>query len=119
MIERNERRPHVERRGSNRVSSAVWPVKVRKVVATGKAAQRRRDWIIQGRWWVILADALTMRVLLIPTTLLVSTAFSVVAFCGAINSASVCSQPYANGGAFADSFHSGTGMEKFHRNSLS
>ena len=71
MIEDNEGRPHVERRGTNRVSSAVWPLKVRKVVATGKAAQRRRGWIIQGHWWVVLADALAMRVLLIPTTLLV------------------------------------------------
>jgi len=82
MLQNNEGRPHVEGRRSNRVSSAVWPLKVRKVVATGKAAQRRRDWIIQGRWEVVLADALAKRVLLIPTTLLVVLSSLLVAFLG-------------------------------------
>jgi hypothetical protein len=71
MIKGNEQKPHVDGRQRNRVSSAVWPVNVRRVVATGKAAQRRRDWIMQGRWWIILVDALSMRILFILTTLLV------------------------------------------------
>jgi hypothetical protein len=82
MIKGNEGKPHVEGRRVNRVSSAVWPVKVRKVVATGKAAQRRRDWIIQGRWWIIRVSSQTMRVLLIPTTLLVVVSSLLVAFLG-------------------------------------
>ena len=82
MLRENEGRPHVEGGRVNRVSSAVWPVKVRKVVATGRAAQRRRDWIIQGSKWVILANALAMQVLLIVTTLLVVVSSLVVAFLG-------------------------------------
>ena len=54
----------------------------RKGVATGKAAQRRRDWIMQGRWWVILVDVLSLRMLLILTTLLVVTSSLVVAIVG-------------------------------------
>lgn len=82
MIKDSERKPHVEGRPVNRVSSAVWPVDVRRVVATGKAAQRRRDWIMQGRWWVILADALSMRVLFVLTTLLVVISSLLVALLG-------------------------------------
>lgn len=77
-----ERKPHVERRRVDRVSSAFWPLKTRKGVPTGKAAQRRRDWIIQGRWWIILFDALPMRVLLVLTTLLVVGASLLVALLG-------------------------------------
>lgn len=82
MMTGGERKPHVERRPGNIVSSAFWPMKVRKGIATGKAAQRRRDWIMQGRWWVILVDALSMRVLLVLTTLLVVTTSLLVAALG-------------------------------------
>ncbi|MGH2482765.1 MAG: hypothetical protein ACRDHW_24210 [Ktedonobacteraceae bacterium] len=77
-----ERKPHVEQRRVDRVSSAFWPLKTRKGVPTGKAAQRRRDWIMQGRWWIILVDALPMRVLLVLTTLLVVSASLLVALLG-------------------------------------
>jgi hypothetical protein len=78
----SERRPHVEQQYGNRVSSAVWPVNTRKVVATGKAAQRRRDLIMQDRWWIILADILAVRVLFILTTLLVVVISLLVAILG-------------------------------------
>ena len=71
MMQDDDEKPHVEGRPSHRVSSAVWPSNVRHVVATGKAAQRRRDWIMQRHLWVALATALSMRVLLVLTTLLV------------------------------------------------
>lgn len=82
MIKGGERKPHVEGRHGNRVSSAVWPASVRRVVATGKAAQRRRDWIMQGRWWIILADVLSLRILFILTTLLVVVSSLLVAILG-------------------------------------
>lgn len=82
MIKGSERKPHVEGRHGNRVSSAVWPVSVRRVVATGKAAQRRRDWIMQGRWWIILVDAFSMRILFSLTTLLVVVSSLLVAALG-------------------------------------
>lgn len=82
MLKEGERKPHVEGRPGNRVSSAVWPLNVRRVVATGKAAQRRRDWIMQGRWWVALADVLPMRVLLVLATLLVVVSSLLVAVLG-------------------------------------
>jgi len=82
MLKENGGKPHVERRPVNRVSSAVWPLNVRRVVATGKAAQRRRDWIIQGRWWVALLDVLPMRVLLVTATLLVVVSSLLVAVLG-------------------------------------
>src|SRR5437899_449356 len=66
----------------NRVSSAIWPAPARRGVATGKAAQRRRDWIMQGRWWVILFDALSLRALLIIATLLVVVSSLAVAVLG-------------------------------------
>jgi hypothetical protein len=76
----NEQECHVQVEGhqGNRVSSAVWPVNVRKVVATGKAAQRRRDWIMQGRWLLLLADALAVRLLfLLAMGLVVATSLLV------------------------------------------
>src|ERR1700757_443520 len=82
MLKYSERKPHVEGRPVHRISSAFWPLSTRKSVATGKAAQRRRDWIMQGRWWVILVDALSMRMLLILTTLLVVVSSLVVAIVG-------------------------------------
>jgi hypothetical protein len=82
VIKDNKGKVHIERRISNRVSSAFWPEKVRKVVATGKAAQRRRDWIIQGHWRIILVDLLAGRVLLISTTLLVVASSLLVALLG-------------------------------------
>ncbi len=82
MLKESESKPHVEGRPVNRVSSAVWPLSVRRVVATGKAAQRRRDWIMQGRWWVALADVLPMRVLLVIATLLVVVSSLLVAVLG-------------------------------------
>lgn len=82
MLKKNGCMSHLETRPMNRVSSAVWPRSLRKSVATDKAAQRRRDWIMQGRWWVILADALAMRVLLVLTTLLVVLSSLLVAFLG-------------------------------------
>lgn len=82
MIKGGGCQPQVERRRVNRVSSAVWPASTRRGVATGKAAQRRRDWIMQGRWWVILVDALSMRVLLMVTTLLVVISSLLVAILG-------------------------------------
>ena len=82
MLQEGERKPHMERRPVNRVSSAVWPRNVRRVVATGKAAQRRRDWIMQGRWWVALADVLPTRVLLVSATLLVVVSSLLVAVLG-------------------------------------
>src|SRR5579885_684401 len=82
MLKEGESKPHVERRPVNRVSSAVWPRSVRRVVATGKAAQRRRDWIMQGRWWVALADVLPMRILLVIATLLVVVSSLLVAVLG-------------------------------------
>ena len=82
MLKENARKPHVEGRPVNRVSSAVWPLNVRRVVATGKAAQRRRDWIIQGRWWVAQVDTLPMRVLQVIATLLVVVSSLLVAVLG-------------------------------------
>ncbi|HEY1350537.1 MAG TPA: hypothetical protein VGF67_13015 [Ktedonobacteraceae bacterium] len=82
MLKEGEKQPHMERRAVNRVSSAVWPLNARRVVATGRAAQRRRDWIIQGRRWVTLADALPMRVLLVIATLLVVANSLLVAMLG-------------------------------------
>lgn len=82
MLKESESKPHVEGRPVNRVSSAVWPLNVRRVVATGKAAQRRRDWIIQERWWVALADVLPTRVLLVIATLLVVVSSLLVAVLG-------------------------------------
>lgn len=77
-----ERKPHVEQRRVDRVSSAFWPLKTRKGVPTGRAAQRRRDWIIQGRWWILLLDTLQMRILLVVTALLVVGASLLVAWLG-------------------------------------
>ncbi len=82
MIKDGEPRPHVEGRPVHRVSSAAWPLNVRRVVATDKAAQRRRDWIMQGRWMVVLADALSMRALLVLTPLLVVVSSLFVAVLG-------------------------------------
>lgn len=82
MSKGSERRPHVEGRPVNRVSSAVWPVSVRKVVATGKAAQRRRDWIIQGRWWMVPTDRPVLRVLFLVSILLVVATSLLVAVLG-------------------------------------
>lgn len=82
MLKDSECKPHVEGRSGNRVSSAVWPVNVRRVIATGKAAQRRRDWIMQGRWWVLLADALSLRILFVLTTVLVVISSLLVAILG-------------------------------------
>lgn len=82
MLKGGDRKLHIEQRSADRVSSAVWPVKTRKGVATGKAAQRRRDWIIHGSWWIILVDALSMRILLVLVTLLVVTTSLLVALLG-------------------------------------
>ena len=82
MIKDDERNPRAAGRYVNRVSSAVWPANIRRVVATGKGAQRRRDWIMQRRWLVILADALSMRALLVLTTLLVVISSLLVAILG-------------------------------------
>lgn len=82
MIKDDERNPRAGGRYVNRVSSAVWPASIRRVVSTGKAAQRRRDWIMQRRWLVILADALSMRALLVLTTLLVVVSSLLVAILG-------------------------------------
>lgn len=82
MLNEEEEKPHVARRPVNRVSSAVWPLNVQRVVATGRAAQRRRDWIIQGRRWVILADLLPRRMLQVLTTLLVVASSLTVAVLG-------------------------------------
>lgn len=82
MLKGGEFKPHVEQRHVDRVSSAFWPAHIRKGVPTGKAAQRRRDWIMQGRWWIVLVDVLSMRVLLIVTTLLVVSTSLLVAIFG-------------------------------------
>jgi hypothetical protein len=82
MIEKSDEKPHVEKRSANRVSSAVWPASLRRVVATGKAAQRRRDWLMQRRWLVLLVDALSLRVIFVLTTLLVVVSSLLVALLG-------------------------------------
>lgn len=82
MLEEEEKKPHVERRSVNRVSSAVWPLNAQRVVATGRAAQRRRDWIIQGRRWTTRTSILSLRVLLMLTTLLVVVSSLLVALLG-------------------------------------
>jgi hypothetical protein len=82
MIKNTNDRPHVERRSVNRVSSAVWPASIRRVVATGKAAQRRRDWLMQRRWLVLLADALSLRAIFTLTTLMVVISSLLVALLG-------------------------------------
>ena len=82
MIKNSDEKPHVERRSANRVSSAVWPANIRRVVATGKAAQRRRDWLMQRRWLVLLVDALSMRAIFVLTTLLVVASSLLVAVLG-------------------------------------
>lgn len=82
MIKNSDEKPHVERRSANRVSSAVWPASIRRVVATGKAAQRRRDWLMQRRWLVLLVDALSLRVIFVLTTLLVVVSSLLVALLG-------------------------------------
>ena len=82
MIKNGDEKPHVERRSANRVSSAVWPANIRRVVATGKAAQRRRDWLMQRRWLVLLVDALSMRAIFVLTTLLVVASSLLVAVLG-------------------------------------
>ena len=82
MIKESDDRPCVEKRSVNRVSSAVWPASIRRVVSTGKAAQRRRDWLMQRRWLVLLVDALSMRAIFIVTTLLVVAGSLLVALLG-------------------------------------
>jgi hypothetical protein len=83
MGNEKKRRLSVGRLYGLRVSSAVWPPSVRKVVATGQAAQRRRDWIMQGRWWMLLlVEVLFLRVLFILATLLVVVASLLVALLG-------------------------------------
>jgi hypothetical protein len=82
MLKEEEEKPHVTGRPANRVSSAVWPLNVQRVVATGRAAQRRRDWIIQGRKCVGLSDILPRRVLQVITTLLVVANSLIVAVLG-------------------------------------
>lgn len=79
MLEEEEKKPHVQRRSVNRVSSAVWPLNAQRVVATGRAAQRRRDWIIQGHR---RASAFPLRVLLVLTALLVVASSLLVALLG-------------------------------------
>jgi len=82
MSKHSDNRAHVERRAVNRVSSAVWPTSIRRVVATGKAAQRRRDWLIQRRWLVRVVDALSLRVIFIITTLMIVSSSLLVALLG-------------------------------------
>jgi hypothetical protein len=82
MIKGGDNAPRVERRYANRVSSAVWPASIRRVVATGKAAQRRRDWLMQRRWLVLLVDALSLRAIFILTTMLVVVSSLLVAVLG-------------------------------------
>lgn len=82
MIKNSDHKSHLERRYANRVSSAVWPASIRRVVATGKAAQRRRDWLMQRRWLVLLVDALSLRAILMLTTLLVVASSLLVAVLG-------------------------------------
>ncbi|HEY0756973.1 MAG TPA: hypothetical protein VGD98_23680 [Ktedonobacteraceae bacterium] len=81
-MKHNDSRLQVPRSSVNRVSSAVWPSSMRRVVATGKAAQRRRDWLMQRRWLVLLVDALSLRVVFILTTLLVVSSSLLVALLG-------------------------------------
>lgn len=82
MIKEDETEPHLAERPVHRVSRAAWPLNVRRVVETGKAAQRRRDWIIQRRWLVALADVLPRRWLLVLATLLVVVSSLLVAVLG-------------------------------------
>lgn len=82
MIKEDETEPHLAERPVHRVSRAAWPLNVRRVVETGKAAQRRRDWIIQRRWLVALADVLPRRWLLVLATLLVVVSSLLVAALG-------------------------------------
>lgn len=82
MDKTGEKQTHGEQRSINRVSSAVWPASIRQIVATGKAAQRRRDWLTQRRWLVLLADALSRRSLSLLITLLVVAASLLVALLG-------------------------------------
>lgn len=82
MIKNSDNRAHVEKRSVNRVSSAVWPASIRRVVATGKAAQRRRDWLMQRRWLVLLVDALSLRAIFVITTLTVVVTSLLVALLG-------------------------------------
>ena len=82
MIKEDETEPHLAERPVHRVSRAAWPLNVRRVVETGKAAQRRRDWIIQRRWLVALADVLPRRWLLVLATLLVVVSSLLVAVFG-------------------------------------
>ncbi len=82
MSDRGRQESSIDGGHGNRVSSAVWPLSVRKIVATGKAAQRRRDWIMQGRWWVVLAGALVMRGLFIAAMVLVVVTSLLVALLG-------------------------------------
>jgi hypothetical protein len=65
-----------------RVSSAVWPVNVRRGVSLGKTSQRHRDWIIQGQWGGVLVDALSRRMLFVWATLLVVASSLLVALLG-------------------------------------
>src|SRR2546426_3489973 len=46
------------------VSSALWPASARRCISTGKAAQRRRSLIIQGKWWSPLANVTHIALLL-------------------------------------------------------
>lgn len=71
-----------EQRGLHRVSRAFWPNQIRKGVATDKAAQRRRDWIMQGRWWVILSDVCSLRPVRLLVTFLVVCSSLLVAVLG-------------------------------------
>ena len=82
MIKNSDNKPHVDARSANRVSSAVWPASIRRVVATGRTAQRRRDWLMQRRWLILLVDALSMRAIFILTTLLVVVSSLLVAVLG-------------------------------------
>ena len=82
MMKDTAKRSQIERCSTNRVSSAVWPASIRHIVATGKAAQRRRDWLMQRRWLVLLVDALSLRVIFVLTTLLVVVSSLLVALLG-------------------------------------
>lgn len=64
MVRGGQPQPHIEQWQGDRVSNAFCPVHIRRGISTSKAAQCRRG-------WMMLADALSMRKLLVLTTLLV------------------------------------------------
>jgi hypothetical protein len=61
---------HVFRQRSRSVSKAVWPADLPRSLATGKAAQRRRAFILNGKWGALLTKKSAQAGVLLPVSVL-------------------------------------------------